>query len=281
MPSSWYERGYSIGRRWRWTVLVATLAFFAGAIATFYWHSEVFNFLLAPADKRLSPFDGKPVVTAPTSMFGATLGLSLAMGKVAAFPFLAVGFLALIKPLTPFNWWRRFVAINAAVAFLLFVTGVIFVYYVMLPVSMNFLLSFGVDVAEPIIILDLYLELLFSLFKWIGIIFLLPLAMNILARVEWLTYQRAKGFYRVGFFLTLFFSAIISPGLDGFLTMLVAGAMYSLYLVGLGAVWAVHPEEGNYLWFWTIRNAALWAVRKPMTAYRWVGLRLRQHGLIW
>ena len=254
ISQSIYDVGYSIGQRWRYTVLLATLAYFIGALSAFYWHEGVFGFLLAPADGRLSPFDGLPVVNAPTSTFSLTLGLALLVGKLSASPFVIVGFLAMIKPLTPFDWWRRFIVVNVLAGIALFVLGDIFVYFVMLPVSMNFLLSFGTTIAVPVILLDLYLELLFSLFKWIGIVFTLPLVMHILARAGWLSYQRAKGFYRVGFFLSLFLSAIISPGLDGFLTMLVFGSMYSLYIVGLGAVWATDPHQGNYLCFWTIRR---------------------------
>ena len=290
--TSWYERGYSVGRRWRWTVILSVGAFFIGALSTFYWHVDVFNFLLAPAGGRLSPFDGKPVVTAPTAMFGATLSLAVNGGKLAALPFVVVGFLSLIKPLAPFDRWWRFLAINTAVAFVLSATGVVFVYFVMMPVSLNFLLSFGTDIAEPVITLDSYTELLFSLFKWIAFIFLLPLIMNILARLRVLSYPRAKGVWRVGIFLVLFFSAIISPGLDGTLTILVAIPMYLLYLVGLGAVWIVNPDEGNYLWLGTIgrglrkvRDGLAWTVRRPVVMARWVGWKtwasVRAYGSGW
>ena len=48
----------------------------------------------------------------------------------------------------------RFTAL--AIAFALFALGDAFVYFVMLPVSMNFLLSFGTDVVVPVILLDEY-----------------------------------------------------------------------------------------------------------------------------
>jgi len=286
LASSWYERGYSVGRRWRWTVVLATIAFFIGALSAFYWHEEVFRFLLAPADGRLSPFDGKPVVTSPTAMFGATLALAMGAGKLLAFPVVVMGLLALIKPLTPSNWWRRFVAVNTLVAIALFALGDIFVYFVMLPVSMNFLLSFGTTVAEPVITLENYLELLFALFKWIGLVFMLPLGMHILARLGWLSYPKAKGFYRVGFLLTAIFSAIISPGLDPTLTVMVAVPMYMLYLVGLGAVWSTDPHSGNYLYLWTlygwasgVSNRIVWVLRRPVVAYQKVRSLLMKHGL--
>ena len=277
MSASWYDRGYSVGQRWRWTLLLATAAFFIGALSTFYWHNEVFGFLLAPAEAKLSPFDGKPIVTAPTAMFGATLGLAVFGGKLAAFPIIFVGALSLLKPLSPYNWWRRFIAINAVVGLALFTLGDIFVYYVMMPVSMRFLLSFGADIVEPVITLNAYMDLLFALFRWIGIVFMLPLFMNMLARIGWLSYGRAKGFYRVGFLLTAFFSALISPGLDPTLTIMVAVPMYALYLIGLGTVWATDTDAGNYLWLKSADRQCrklwrgwLWLWRRPDAAADWL-----------
>ena len=276
MISPWYDRGYRVGKRARWTVVLSVIAFFMGAGATFYWHTEVFAFLLAPAGELLSPFGGLPVYNAIPDMFGATLNLSMAGGKLAAFPVLVVGFLSLLRPLVPSRWWR-FLAIYTTLTVGLFLTGVSFVYFVMMPVSLNFLLTFGSDIAIPVILLDEYMKLLTSLFAWIGLIFLLPVIMNLLARFRILSYRRAKGVHRIAIPTIIFFSAIISPGLDGLLTVFVAVPMYLLYLVGLGGVWLARPEEGNYLFLNTI-GRGLRKVRilgSPVVMIRWALRRLR------
>ena len=285
--TSLYDRAYSVGRRSRWTVALAVTAFFIGAGATFYWHAEVFEFLLAPADKRLSPFDGKPVYNAPTSMFGATIGLAVNGGKLAAYPVFIVGVLTLLRPLVPSNWWR-FLFVYTVLSIGMFALGDAFVYFVMMPVSLNFLLNFGTDIAVAVILLDEYIGLLFSLFTWIGLVFLLPIIMNLLARFGWLSYQRARSVHRIGIPTIIFFSAMISPGLDGFLTAMVAGAMYSLYLVGLGAVWITNPHSGNYLFFWTfygwtrsVRAGVGWLLRRPVVLVRKIERKIVEYGLGW
>ena len=121
MISPWYDRGYRVGKRARWTVVLSVIAFFMGAGATFYWHGEVFGFLLAPAGELLSPFDGKPVFNSPTDMFGATLNLSIAGGKLAAFPVRVVGFLSLLRPLVP-TPWCVFLSPHRFIALVLFLT---------------------------------------------------------------------------------------------------------------------------------------------------------------
>jgi len=275
MTSPWYDRGYSVGKRLRWTVVLSVIAFGIGASATFYWHTDVFGSLLAPAGELLSPFGGMPVYNAVPDMFGATLNLSIAGGKLAAFPVLVVGFLSLLRPLVPSRWWR-FLITYTALTLGLFLTGVSFVYFVMMPVSLSFLLNFGSDIAVPVILLDEYMKLLTSLFGWIGLIFTLPVMMNLLARFRVLSYRRAKGIHRIAIPTIILFSAIISPGLDGLLTVFVAVPMYLLYLVGLGGVWLAHPDEGNYLWLGTIgrglrkvRRGVVWVWRRPVVMARW------------
>jgi hypothetical protein len=66
----------------------------------------VFAFLLAPAEDKLSPFEGGlPIFTGVPDMFGATLGLSMKGGQLVAFPVLVVGLLAMLKPLVPRRFW--------------------------------------------------------------------------------------------------------------------------------------------------------------------------------
>ena len=276
-----YDRLYSVGKRIRWTVIAAVIAFTVGASSTFYWHVQVFGFLLAPAGDLLSPFEGgKPTYSAITDMFGSTLGLSIAGGKLSAFPVLVVGSVSLLRPMTPDSWWRFLVGYSL-VSIAMFATGICFVYFVMMPVSLNFLLHFGTEIAIPVILLNNYMELLLSLFKWIGIVFLLPVAMNLAGKSGLLSYRKAKGVWRVALPTVAFFSAIISPGLDGLITVFVGVTMSSLYLVGLGSIWIADPHAGNFLWFWTFRRWGVWLIGRPAAGYYWLQVKMLTHGLWW
>ena len=91
MSLSAYERGYSFGQRQRNTEFLALHAWSIGAGATFWWHPEVFAFLLAPAEEMLSPFEGGlPIFTGVPDMFGATLSLAMKGGQVTALAVLIV-----------------------------------------------------------------------------------------------------------------------------------------------------------------------------------------------
>ena len=106
MSFSAYERGYSFGQRFRNTVFLCILAWSIGAGATFWWHPEVFAFLLAPAEEMLSPFEGGlPIFTGVPDMFGSTLSLSMKGGQVTALPVLIVGILSMLRPFVPRRFW--------------------------------------------------------------------------------------------------------------------------------------------------------------------------------
>ena len=204
----------------------------------------MFAFLLAPAEEMLSPFDGRPAFTAPQDMFGSTLSLSMKGGQFAAFPVLVVGALTMLKPFVPRRFWL-FVTTYSAISIAMFALGASFVFWVMMPVSLHFLLNFGSGIAVPVILLTEYMALLLSLLFWIGVVFELPIVMQVLAKFRLVPYSKAKTLRKWIVPTAFIFAALITPSLDGTLTFLVALPMLILYEVGLLAGWLT-DREGNY-----------------------------------
>ena len=280
-----YERGYSFGQRFRNTVFVSILAWSIGAGATFWWHPEVFAFLLAPAEEMLSPFEGGlPIFTGVPDMFGSTLNLSMKGGQVLALPVLIVGMLSMLKPLVPKRFWL-FITTYTALSVGMFLLGASFVFFVMMPVSLKFLLTFGEGVAVPVILLTEYMALLLSLLLWIGIAFELPIVMQLLARFRVVSYARASRLRKWVVPTAFIFAALITPSLDGTLTFLVAIPMLLLYEAGLIAGWLTHPEEGNYFADLPMvqrgRRVTAWVLRRPVVMIRKIERKLVKYGVGW
>ena len=251
----------------------------------------MFAFLLAPAEEMLSPFEGGlPIFTGVPDMFGATLSLSMKGGQVLALPVLIVGILSMLRPLVPKRFWL-FITTYTALSIGMFLLGASFVFFVMMPVSLNFLLTFGEGVAVPVILLDQYMALLLSLIFWIGVSFELPIVMQLLARFRVVSYLRASTLRKWIIPTSFIFAALITPSLDGTLTLLVAIPMLLLYEAGLIASWLTHREEGNYFadlpmvqtvrellgkMYNKLRSGVTWVARKvrwaiglPVRAVRW------------
>jgi len=80
---------------------------------------------------------------------------------------------------------------------------------------------------------------------WIGIVFELPIVMQLLAKFRFVPYSKARTLRKWIVPTAFIFAALITPSLDGTLTFLVALPILILYEMGLIAGWLT-DREGNY-----------------------------------
>jgi sec-independent protein translocase protein TatC len=200
-------------------------------------------------------------------MMGATISIVMKGGTFAAIPIIAYSVLSLLKPWLPAQFWRFLTAVTIS-AMVSYVLGIMFVYYVLLPVGLKFLLNFGSNVAVPLIDIGNYLDLVTALMSAMSFVFMIPTGMYILARARLLRYKHFRWGRLLSPLFATFLGIILTPTAD--------------------AAWTVNPEEGNYLWFKTISrwaraiwNRIFWVVSRPVAAYRWVRSTLMKHGIWW
>ena len=271
-----------LGRRIRVRLFWILLTFGAGAGGTWYYKEAVFNLLLAPAGDNLSPFDGQPIFTSPTAMMGATIQLAIRGGVIAALPVLVVSVYTLFSSLVP-PQQRRFLVIFLPATVLSFLLGAAFAYWVLLPTGLRFLLNFGDGVAVPVIVLSEYIDLLTSMILWLGVVFELPIAMFLLAKMRIVSYLKFRGLRKYVPVAAFILSAIITPTFDVVNQTLLAVPMILLYEVGLFLSWLANTEEGDYLFVKKIRSGLTKVLRgvkvvigSPVVAIRWVYKSLRK-----
>ena len=271
-----------LGRRIRVRLFWILLTFGAGAGGTWYFKEAVFSLLHAPAGDNLSPFDGQPIFTSPTAMMGATIQLAIRGGVIAALPILVVSVYTLFSSLVP-PQQRRFLVIFLPATVLSFLLGAAFAYWVLLPTGLRFLLNFGDGVAVPVIVLSEYIDLLTSMILWLGVVFELPIAMFLLAKMRIVSYLKFRGLRKYVPVAAFILSAIITPTFDVVNQTLLAVPMILLYEVGLFLSWLANTEEGDYLFVKKIRSGLTKVLRgvkvvigSPVVAIRWVYKSLRK-----
>lgn len=266
----------SLKRRIGYRVFWNFVAFGLGAGLAFYHKESIFLWLLAPADNKLSPFDGLPVYTQLTGMWMATLSIVSKGGTIAALPVLIYSVMSLVRPLFPAKFYR-FTLLVIVAALLSYLAGAAFVYYVMLPLGLSFLLSFGEGVAVPLIDIASYLHLVSALMSAIGLVFLIPLLMYMLSKVGLVKYRHFKtGRYFVPLFGG-FMAMILTPSVDAVNYLMVFLPILALYEVGMFLSWMQDPEDGNYLWVKTVlkvtrpvRNTVAWVWTRPDVIGNWL-----------
>ena len=249
------------GRRIRRHLLGVFLAFGIGAASTWYYREAIFTLLFVPARESLSPHGGLPVFTAPTEMLGATIQLAMRGGAVAALPVLMFSVFNLLRPLLP-PQQRRFVAIFLPALVVFFLGGAAFAYFVMLPTAFKFLLHFGAGVAVPLITITEYLNLLAAMAFWLGVVFDLPLAMFLLAKLRIVSYQRFRRLRKFVPAMAFVLSALITPTFDVINQTMVAVPIILLFEVGLFLAWLGRPEKGDHRTMRKIRSVIVGLLRR-------------------
>ena len=215
-------------------------------------------------------------------MMGATIQLAIRGGVIAALPVLVVSVYTLFSSLVP-PQQRRFLVIFLPATVLSFLLGAAFAYWVLLPTGLRFLLNFGDGVAVPVIVLSEYIDLLTSMILWLGVVFELPIAMFLLAKMRIVSYLKFRGLRKYVPVAAFILSAIITPTFDVVNQTLLAVPMILLYEVGLFLSWLANTEEGDYLFVKKIRSGLTKVLRgvkvvigSPVVAIRWVYKSLRK-----
>lgn len=130
-------------------------------------------------------------------------------------------------------------------ALLLFVGGVLFTYFLLLPSALDFLFSLGGTYVQPLPSLHDYMDFALSLIFWIGLTFELPLIMFFLARFRIVTARKFAQQWRFAVVLITIIAAVITPTVDPLNMALVALPMIALYLLGIAFAWLARPRSDS------------------------------------
>ncbi len=168
----------------------------------------------------------------PTELIGTYFKVALLGGLIIAMPVVLYQLIMFVAPgLTTRE--KRYIGVALPAAFLCFVAGVFFTWYILLPPALDFLFSFGSSVAEPQIRISRYVHLVIMLSFWTGVSFQTPLLMLIFARLGIVS---PKGFARkrkvavLGAFVA---GAVFTPTFDPINQTLLASPIIVLYEVGI------------------------------------------------
>lgn len=115
----------------------------------------------------------------------------------------------------------------------LFAGGVLFSYFVALPVALKFLIGFGREIAEPTLSLGKYVAFFSGLILAGGILFQIPVLVALLADLGIVKASFLKKRRHYALVLILGVAAIVTPTQDVLNMIIFAFPMYLLYEVGI------------------------------------------------
>jgi sec-independent protein translocase protein TatC len=132
---------------------------------------------------------------------------------------------------------------TVAGAFVLFLTGVAFAYYVALPPALDFLLNFNNDLAVPNIRIGAYIDFVTRLLFWTGVCFQIPIVVMYLARFNIVRAGQLVRYWRQAIVGIAVVAALVTPTVDPVTMSLVMAPMIVLYVLGIILAFFVQPKK--------------------------------------
>lgn len=237
----------------RWTLIRSTLAILVFGMIAFIFKDFIFEkIILKPKDPGFVTYeflcnisqklgtDGLCINEIPflvqsrtmAGQFSAHIWTAIAVGFILAFPWIVWEFWKFIKP-GLYDNEKKNARVFILVSSLLFFVGVLFGYFVITPLSVNFLGSYRV--AEEVknnIDLSSYIGLLKASCLSCGLIFELPVIIYFLTKLGLVTPEFLRTYRKYALVLVLILAAVITPP-DVISQVIVAIPMIILYEISI------------------------------------------------
>jgi len=230
----------------RQRLIYALIGIGIGFMICFAFATQIYNLLVWPY--QVARGEGQKIemiYTAPHEFFFTKLKLALFGAVFLAFPLIAFQIYKFVAPglyrnerdaFRPYLLWT----------FLLFITGAMVVYFIVMPLAMIFFLSMEQTGGQVEIHLQAkvseYLSLIMTLILGFGIMFQLPVVLSLLAQAGIVSAQQLRDFRRYAIVAITGVAAVLSPP-DPFSMIAMALPTILLYEAGIWRVGIVEKQR--------------------------------------
>ena len=217
-------------------VFICVVAVLAGSAVSFVFFEEIVEILVDPARDLGLGTGGELIYTEVTELLTTAIKVSFVSGVILASPIIVSQGVMFVAPgLT--RQEKRYLFGFMPVVILAFAGGVAFAYYILTPPALHFLLTFGGDIATPLIRISNIINLMIRLLFWMGLAFETPLVMFLLASLGIASASSLGRFRRYWVVVAFILAAMITPTVDPVNQALVAGPLLVLYELGILLAW--------------------------------------------
>jgi sec-independent protein translocase protein TatC len=199
---------------------------FTAAIA-FAFNRQIISILLIPFP------DGVEIVQiGVTEGLGVSMKVALVAGLFVAFPIIAFQTIMFVKPALEGNE-KRYIYYSMPIIFILFLLGISFSFFLLLPFMMKFLPTFLGDLVTPQISVKSVVGTTLWLMFVMGFIFQIPVVMFVLAKIGILDPHKVAKQRKFAILLSVIAGAVITPTGDPINMLIWAGPIWILFEIGL------------------------------------------------
>ena len=220
----------------RTRLIRSVIAIAVASVIAFIFYDWIFYILKLPAEGI------SLIYIEMTEMIGIIMKVCLTAGIMLAMPYLVYEGIMFVSPALTTREKKYVYFIIPWIA-LMFLGGVAFGYFILIPPATRFLTSFGADIAVPEIRVGNYVSVVARLLLAIGLVFEMPVITTFLARLgvlkpKWLSDRR-----RTAVIVAFILAAIITPTFDPINQSLVAIPLIVLYEMSIWLAKLVYRKE--------------------------------------
>ncbi|MCX7763175.1 MAG: twin-arginine translocase subunit TatC [Candidatus Kryptonium sp.] len=208
-------------------------------ICAFFSDTIVNGILIVPAKKAGFTLQNLK----PYGQFMLYMQVVIISGFVLSLPFTLYQFWKFVEPgLLPRE--KKYVLWIVAFSSLCFFAGIIFSYFVVLPISLRFFAGFGSQEIQNIIAINEYMSFVIGLMLASGVVFELPMLSFFLGRIGILTPAFMRHYRKHAVVVILIIAALLTPGPDIASQATLAIPLYLLYELSILIVHLTGKKTG-------------------------------------
>ncbi|WP_156204667.1 twin-arginine translocase subunit TatC [Candidatus Syntrophocurvum alkaliphilum] len=209
------------------SLLISVVAIIIGAVASFAYSEQILAFLIKP----LMLLNETPIATGVTEAFFVKLKISFISGFILAFPIVVWAVWRFFRPaLYPTE--RKYFYILFPISIILFSSGILFSYFVVLRVILEFFILIAGQNIETMFKIDQYISFILTFTIPFGLIFQLPVVVFFLTKIGVIKYQMLAKNRKYALLIIVVLAAAITPA-DPLSNLLMSVPTFFLYEVSI------------------------------------------------
>jgi len=222
----------------RTRLIRSVIAVAVASVIAFIFYDWIFYILKLPAEGI------NLIYIEMTEMIGTIMKVCLATGIMLAMPYLVYEGIMFVSPALT-SREKKYVYLILPWIALMFLGGVVFGYFILIPPAIKFLITFGSDIATPQIKIGNYISIVSRLLLAIGLVFQTPVITTFLSRLGIITPKWLSAKRKAAIIFAFILAAIITPTFDPLNQTLVAAPLIVLYEMSIWLAKLVYRKRSQ------------------------------------
>ena len=227
----------------RWRLVKSIIGLVLGAIVVGIYSDYIITNVLLKIAKNTNP-PLNIINLKPYGQLSLYFEVIIIGGLILSFPVIIYQFWKFIEPALKENE-RKYIFGSIVGTVFCFLSGIVFVYYIMLPTALNFFAGFGSTSINNQIAIDEYMSFILTLLLTGGLVFELPVVSIFLGKIGILTPSIMRKYRRHAIVIILIVAGVLTPSPDVASQILLSLPLIFLYEISIFVCKMAQKKEVN------------------------------------